>query len=252
MKKSPFMMVLILCFPLFASAAPADGAPGEPTDHARVSGLDTEGEEESALPAEGVSDPLEPLNRLFFRFNDLFYFGLLQPVATVYAAIAPEPLRVGVKNVFHNLATPTYVTSALLQGKVAQSGVELGRFGINTTLGLLGFIDVAKEYGMEGVHDDLGVALGHYGAGDTLYLVWPILGPSNLRDSIGLVGETLLNPLTYVPKETLYRAGLTAYRITNTASLHLGEYENLTKSAIDPYVALRDGYLQRRRISIKE
>ncbi|MEO5362738.1 MAG: VacJ family lipoprotein [Magnetococcus sp. DMHC-8] len=216
------------------------------------SGQVTEGEGDIALTVDDVSDPLEPVNRFLFGFNDLFYQILLQPVASLYAQALPEPMRVGVRNMFQNLATPTRVVSALLQGKVEQSGVELGRFGINTVFGFLGFEDVAGGMGMKGANEDLGQMLGYHGAGDGLYLVWPILGPSNLRDSVGLVGDALLNPLTYVPHDLGYRLGLFGYWTVNDASLHLTEYEDLKKSAIDPYVSVRDAYLQRRQTQVKE
>ncbi|MEO5339847.1 MAG: VacJ family lipoprotein [Magnetococcus sp. MYC-9] len=251
MKKLYFVMMLLFFqaatagviladVPLAAAAVEAGGS------------LPTEERGDIALAVEDVSDPLEPLNRFFFDFNDLFYTVLLRPVATVYAQVVPEPLRVGVHNFFQNLATPTHVLSALLQGKVEQSVVELGRFGVNTVFGLLGFVDVAERVGMKGMEEDLGQTLGRYGVGDDLYLIWPILGPSNLRDTVGLAGDTLLNPLTYVPTDIGYRAALISHRTLNVTSLHLGEYEDLKKSAVDPYVSLRDAYLQRRQTQIRE
>ncbi|MBF0584082.1 MAG: VacJ family lipoprotein [Magnetococcales bacterium] len=252
MKKISFIMVLVLfsVMPVAGALAvvPADGS--DPVVQSEDIG--NEGAGDMAFAVEDVSDPLEPVNRVLFEFNDIFYSVLLRPVSTVYSQIIPEPARVGVRNFFQNLATPTHFVSALLQGKVEQSGVELSRFGINTVFGLLGFLDVAEHVGLKGAEEDLGQTLGRYGAGDTLYLVWPILGPSNLRDSVGLVGDTLLNPLTYFPGDVGYRAGLVAHRTVNETSLHLGEYEDLKKSAMDPYVSLRDAYLQRRHTQIRE
>ena len=207
---------------------------------------------ELAFAVEDVSDPLESVNRFFFDFNDLFYDVLLQPMAKIYDHFLPDAAQVGVNNFFQNLATPTHVVSALLQGELKQSGIEVGRFGINTVFGLAGFVDVAQHVGLPGKEEDLGQTLGRYGAGDTLYLVWPIIGPSNLRDSVGLVGDTLLNPLTYYPADVGHRAALMAHRTVNTTALHLGEYEDLRKSAIDPYISVRDAYLQHRRTKIQE
>ncbi|MBF0460518.1 MAG: VacJ family lipoprotein [Magnetococcales bacterium] len=250
MKKFSFIAMLLLFFPAFVSGAWADDSPRATLLMAQANPADTHGEGDMAFAVEDVSDPLEPVNRFFFGFNDLFYTGLLQPVSSVYASALPESGRVGVRNFFQNLATPTHFLSALLQGKVEQSGTELARFGINTVFGLLGFVDVAERMGMKGVNADLGQTLGRYGAGDTLYLVWPILGPSNLRDTVGLTGDVLLNPLTYTP--TTIGASLVAHRTVNETSLHLGEYEDLKNSAVDPYVSLRDAYLQRRRAQIQE
>lgn len=252
MKKFSFIMMLMLFFSVAAPGISAAGAQGGTAYAVQTRGMAAEVDGEMAFSVEDVSDPLEPVNRLFFEFNDLFYSALLRPVSVVYAHLIPETARVGIRNVFHNLATPTHVLSALLQGKVEQSGVELARFGINTVFGFLGFVDVAEGMGLKGKSEDLGQMLGYHGANDTLYLVWPILGPSNLRDTIGLAGDTLLNPLTYLPGDIGYRAGLTVQRTVNTTSLHLGEYEDLKKSAIDPYVSLRDAYLQRRHTQIKE
>ncbi|WP_193771298.1 VacJ family lipoprotein [Candidatus Magnetaquicoccus inordinatus] len=212
----------------------------------------SESDGQLAFSIDDVSDPLEPVNRFFFEFNDLFYMGILRPVATVYGELVPEGVRVGVRNVFQNLATPTRVVSTILEGEISQSGVELARFGVNTIFGFFGFFDVAGEAGLKSTQQDLGQALGRWGAGDSLYLVLPIVGPSNLRDGVGWVGDTLMNPLTYVPGDIGYRAGLVAHRTVNDTSLHLGEYEDLKKSAVDPYISLRDAYLQRRRALISE
>ncbi|MEO5348517.1 MAG: VacJ family lipoprotein [Magnetococcus sp. YQC-3] len=252
MKKFSFIMMLILCFQIVTpGTSAADSRPGI-APAVQSSGVTTEASGEMAFAVEDVSDPLEPLNRLFFEFNDLFYLGVLRPISTVYAHVVPEPARVGVRNFFQNLATPTHVLSALLQGKGEQAGIEVARFGVNTVFGFLGLVDVAEGIGLKGKNEDLGQMLGYHGMGDSLYLVWPVLGPSNLRDTAGLVGDTLLNPLSYLPGDVGYQAGLIAHRTVNNTSLHLGEYEDLKKSAIDPYVSLRDAYLQRRHTQIKE
>lgn len=199
-----------------------------------------------------VSDPLEPWNRIIFTFNDLFYHALLKPVSLLYEFILPEPVRIAVRNFFHNLAMPKHFLSALLQGKMEAAGKELGRFGINTTLGGLGFFDVAdSHFNLKSSDEDIGQTLGTYGMGDAIYIEWPIIGPSNLRDTVGLVGDTLLNPLTYYPENEWTRLGIYGVKVVNHTSLRIGEYEDLKKAAIDPYVALRDAYLQMRRSQIQ-
>ena len=212
----------------------------------------TDGEEEMSFSTEEDSDPLESVNRFTYTFNDLLYTEILEPTASVYGAIVPEPVRVGVLNFFDNLATPKYFAGALLQGRVKQSGIELSRFTINTLLGGLGFFDVAERYfDLKSADEDIGQVFGHYGAGNSIYFVWPVLGPSNLRDSFGLVGDTLLNPLTYI-NNGLLRAGIITYDKVNTASLHLGEYGAFKKASFDPYIAMRDAYLQKREAQIEE
>ncbi|GAB0058616.1 hypothetical protein SIID45300_02969 [Candidatus Magnetaquicoccaceae bacterium FCR-1] len=208
--------------------------------------------DDARLESPAVSDPLEPWNRFVYTLNDLFYHGLLKPIAMLYAAILPEPVRVAVGNFFHNLAMPKHFVSALLQGKVDVAGQELSRFIINTTLGGLGFFDVAEtHFNLKSSDEDIGQALGNLGMGDAIYIEWPIIGPSTLRDSIGMAGDVLINPLTYYPENQWTRLEIYGVKMVNHTSLHLGEYEDLQKAAIDPYIALRDAYLQMRRDQIK-
>ncbi len=247
MKKS-FYVIALFFFMLTGSLATAQ-AVGAATGSSQAGG---ESDGHLAFTIEDVSDPLEPVNRLFFEFNDLFYMGIMRPVSSVYGDLVPEKVRVGIRNMFSNIAMPTRMVSSLLEGEIKQSGVELARFGINTVFGFLGFFDVAGEAGLKSTNQDLGQALGRWGADDSVYLVLPIVGPANLRDGVGWVGDTLMNPLTYVPGDIGYRVGLVTHRSVNDSSLHLGEYEDLKKSAVDPYISLRDAYLQRRRALISE
>ncbi|MBF0261404.1 MAG: VacJ family lipoprotein [Magnetococcales bacterium] len=208
--------------------------------------------DDARLDSPPVSDPLEPWNRFVYAINDIFYHGLLKPIAMLYAAILPEPVRVAVGNFFHNLAMPKHFVSALLQGKVDVAGQELSRFLINTTLGGLGFFDVAEtHFNLKSSDEDIGQALGNIGMGDAIYIEWPLIGPSTLRDSIGMAGDVLLNPLTYYPENQWTRLEIYGLKMVNHNSLHLGEYEDLQKAAIDPYIALRDAFLQMRRDQIK-
>ena len=199
-----------------------------------------------------VPDPLEPLNRGMFQVNDRFYFWILKPVANTYKGIAPEPFRISVSNFFTNLATPVRFVNCLLQGKGDSAGTELHRFAVNTTVGILGFHDPARDkYGLELTDDDLGQPLGVYGLGNGFYLVLPILGPSTLRDTAGFIGDQFLNPIRYVkPQEA--SIGISAGKFTNKASLHIGEYESLKADALDPYVATRDIYIQYRKNKVEE
>ncbi|MBF0115391.1 MAG: VacJ family lipoprotein, partial [Magnetococcales bacterium] len=205
MKKS-FYVIVLFFFMLTGSLATAQIAA------AQTGSSQTESDGHLAFVIEEVSDPLEPVNRLFFEFNDLFYMGIMRPVASVYGGLVPEGVRVGIRNMFSNIAMPSRMVSSLLEGEIKQSGVELARFGINTVFGFLGFFDVAGEAGLKSTNQDLGQALGRWGADDSVYLVLPIVGPSNLRDGVGWVGDTLMNPLTYVPGDIASRAGLVAHR----------------------------------------
>lgn len=208
---------------------------------------------EEASRQEEVSDPLEPFNRAIFVFNDLVYSVIIKPVAIVYSAVTPEVFRTAVRSFFHNLAMPTHFVNALLQNKPNDAGRELYRFAINTTVGVLGFYDAADHvFNLKPGNRDTGQTLGVFGVGDQVYLTLPILGPSNLRDSIGLVGDAALDPVSYVPHDLWARFGIEAFRFENETSLKMEEYESLKKAALDPYMAVREAYLQARRKQIKE
>jgi len=202
---------------------------------------------------ETISDPLEPLNRVFFAFNDRLYFWVLRPVAKGYKAIVPQPARVGVKNFFYNLAFPVRFVNCMLQGKVEGAFLEMGRFILNSIVGVGGFVDVASnsENLKKGHDEDLGQTFGVYGMGPGFYINWPIFGPSSFRDSIGMVGDGFLNPIWYIDSAE-YRAAVKAFEGVNRTSLSIGEYESLKKAALDPYVALRDAFYQNRRSKIKK
>ena len=199
-----------------------------------------------------VSDPLESFNRAVFYFNDRLYFWLLNPMARGYNAVMPRVVRSGVRNFFSNLLTPIRFVNCILQGKPNAAGTELGRFAVNTTAGILGVWDPAREYfKLEVKDEDLGQTFGAYGIGNGFYIVWPILGSSTLRDSIGFGGDLFLNPISYIDS-TAWSLGVGAYRRFNDLSFRIGEYEAIKKASIDPYQAVRDGYVQFRNALIEE
>ncbi len=202
---------------------------------------------------ETIADPLEPINRIFFTFNDKLYFWLLKPIAKGYGKVVPEPARVGIRNFFSNLLMPIRLINCLLQGKLKAAGTETIRFIINSTVGFLGVQDVAKNEGHLEVHEeDLGQSLGVYGLGPGIYINWPIFGPSSLRDTVGMIGDFFLDPVNYAVTRTKYRIAVKGYDKVNSTSLTIGEYESLKKAALDPYVAVRDAYFQYRRNLIKK
>jgi phospholipid-binding lipoprotein MlaA len=194
-----------------------------------------------------VSDPLEPVNRGIFWFNDKLYFYLFKPVARGYRWAVPEPWRFAVQNVFSNLASPVRIINAGLQGKFATAGNEFTRFFINTTLGIGGLFDTARENFNIRKHDaDTGQTLGHYGIGPGFYLVLPILGPSDVRDAVGLYADSRLNIVYYLFEGWTYYE-VKAYEKVNDLSIDKDTYESIKKEALDPYLFVRDAYMQYRQ-----
>jgi phospholipid-binding lipoprotein MlaA len=202
---------------------------------------------------EIIADPLEPLNRMFFHFNDKLYYWVLKPVARAYSAILPVELRITIGNFFDNLLSPGRAVNCLLQGEVKDSSVEVARFVLNSTAGIVGFGDFAKDvlelYSSE---EDTGQTLGYYGLGGVFYIVWPFLGPSNFRDSLGKMGDAYLHPVIYLDADWEVTVGLWSLDKVNYTSLTLGDYELFTETALDPYVAVKDAYQQYRQGQIKK
>ncbi|MCP4666127.1 MAG: VacJ family lipoprotein [Deltaproteobacteria bacterium] len=198
-----------------------------------------------------IADPLEPVNRVIFHFNDKFYFWVLEPVAEGYAFLVPEKLRVCVRNFFDNLLMPVRAVNCLLQGKVKGFGTEVARFAINSTMGIGGFGDAGKiVFNLEPRLEDFGQTLGFYGIGPGIYIDLPFIGSSSIRDSMGLMGDSLFNPLNYIGIPIEYNSALKAYSWMNYTSLFLGEYESFKKAAFDPYISLRNAYYEYRKYMI--
>ena len=233
-------------------------------------GFEDEFEDEFADLEQKVFDPLSGYNRVMTGFNDRFYFFVLDPVARGYRWVLPGTARRGVKNFFHNLLFPLRFVNNALQLKATNAGEEFLRFSINSTIGILGFWDPAKEwFGLEAHEEDFGQTLGYYGVGGGFHVVLPLLGPSNLRDMFSLYPDLQMDPVNYVenrpynfPKQegeylgvsrqTLQAIDLTLLKTVNTESLRIGQYENLKKDAIELYPFLRDVYEQNRAKLIRE
>jgi len=212
----------------------------------------SEEEGETALSSEElVPDPLEPMNRAFFEFNDKLYFWVLKPAATGYKTVVPEEVRVCVRNFFHNLSYPVRAVNNLFQGKFFGAFEETCGFLVNSTVGLGGLADIATAVGLERHEEDLGQTFAVHGAGPAFYIHWPFFGPSTLRDTFGTAGDVFLDPLTYLG-DYRYAPWSRGLNVVNETSLRIGDYESLKKAALDPYVALRDAYYQNRLSKIKE
>lgn len=208
---------------------------------------------EEGIEEEGIPDPLEPWNRLMFDFNDSFYFWVYKPFAQGYNYVVAEELRIGFRNFFTNLAMPVRFVNNILQFKFDGAGIEIARFVVNTVAGFVGCIDVAGEYlHLRPYREDFGQTLGAYGLGHGLYVVWPFIGPSSLRDTFGMAGDSFLHPVTYLMPGTEWVFATRTYEYANDRSLRIGEYEDIVKNAVDPYISVRDGYYQYRKRQVQE
>ncbi|MBI5676631.1 MAG: VacJ family lipoprotein [Nitrospirae bacterium] len=229
------------------------------TEHAADGGegvnqetYDTDNEAADETEDVQIADPLSFFNRGMYNFNDKLYFWILKPVAKGYASIVPEKGRISVRNFFNNLAFPVRFVSNVMQAKGKSAVIEFARFGVNSTIGIVGLNDIAKKgLNLEVPDEDIGQALGYYKIGHGFYIVWPLLGPSSLRDTIGFIGDIFLYPVSYInPAET--SAGISAYENVNNVSLHIGDYESLKEAAIDPYTSIRNAYIQNRKKKVEE
>lgn len=219
---------------------------------AREPDLEKETEYGGMDEGKGIADPFEFWNRAMFTVNDKLYFWVAKPVAKTYSFFVPEWGRIRVRNVFKNVAAPIRFVNSLLQFKFHAAAKEVGRFLVNTTAGLGGMFDILKDNpDAQPSEEDLGQTLGSYGIGNGFYLVLPVLGPSSLRDGLGLAGDYFLDPVSYITPMIDSMAIRSGDRVNDT-SLRIGEYEDLKESAIDPYVSFRNAYLQYRNKKIKE
>jgi phospholipid-binding lipoprotein MlaA len=191
-------------------------------------------------------DPLEPINRGIYKFNDGVDKVLIKPAAEFYRFAIPQFMRTGVSNFFSNLNDVIVALNSLLQGKLTQAGSDVARLIVNTTVGVLGLIDVATEVGLEKNNEDFGQTLGYWGIGDGPYLVLPLLGPSSARDAVGWVGDIYAWPPTYIKSEGTRNIVIGVRFVTLRADL-LEASRILETAALDPYEFVRDAYLQRRR-----
>ena len=199
-----------------------------------------------ATTASNPRDPLEPLNRGIYSFNEHIDGLILKPAAEAYRLLLPAFARTGVSNFFSNLNDVLVALNNLLQGKVNHAASDASRVVVNSTIGVLGFIDVASKIGLEKHDEDFGQTLGYWGVGDGPYLVLPFFGPSNFRDAIGRIPDYYADPVTYVDPVS-DRNTLWGLRVVNRRAELLGASRVLEAAALDPYEFVRDAYLQRRR-----
>jgi phospholipid-binding lipoprotein MlaA len=215
--------------------------------------LDFLEEEPEEAEAVLIADPLEPVNRAIFHFNDRLYFWFLKPAARGYNWVFPEDFRVAVRNFFVNLLFPVRFVNSILQGNFRGAGIEVSRFTVNSTLGFFGFFDPSSRgLNLPMQDEDVGQTLGVWRIGHGFFINMPILGPFSTRSLVGWVGDSFLDPITWYVDPMLLRWGVKGYKKFNNVSLTLGDYEALKEAAIDPYIAIRNAYIQYRNALVKE
>ena len=206
-----------------------------------------------AWAQEEVHDPLEKMNRGIFWFNDKADVYVFEPIAKGYDYITPNRVQHSVTNFFHNLRYPRYLVSDLVQFKFSQALEHTGRFLVNSTAGGLGLFDVASDMGLPENEEDFGLALAHHGVGPGAYVVLPVLGPSNVRDTVGTVVDFFLDPFV-IFGFTNVRAGIQdpiiygAYglKLVNTRAELLDAVDTAKSSSLDYYLFVQGAYYQHR------
>ncbi len=199
-----------------------------------------------------VNDPYEHSNRQVFDFNDGLYFHVLKPVGQVYSACVPADLREAIRNGFHNLVFPSRFINFVFQAKGDKAVNEAIRFVINSTLGMAGLIDLAQaKFGLQNHESDFGQTLALWGFGSGPFLIIPVLGPSNPRDFFGFAVDSAMDPLVWMPADWWVSLTAETGKYENRVSLQIGQYEELKKASLDPYIAMRDAYVQYRAHLLK-
>ena len=199
-----------------------------------------------------IADPLEPINRVMFQINDKLYFWLLKPMAQGYKFVIPEDFRLCIANFFSNVLTPVRLANCMLQGKFKSAETEVARFVVNTSIGILGFGDPGKQmFNMDISDEDFGQTLGYWGFGNGIYIVWPLVASSTLRESVGFTVDLWANPIAYLQASGA-PLGVGLYRRFNDLSFRIGEYEAIKEAALEPYTAVRNGYVQFRNTLVEK
>ena len=199
------------------------------------------------------NDPLEPMNRVTFAFNQGVEKVFLRPAAKVYRTVLPDPLRGSIRNALNNLGEPVTFTNDLLQGEGKRAGIALGRFVINSTLGIGGLFDPATHLGLAYHKEDFGQTLGVWGVGEGFYLVLPLLGPSNGRDAVGRIGTIAMDPFFWLLTDSdvaYLRFVRRSISGIDTLSRNLEKLDALKRASLDYYSAVRFAYRQSRRSAI--
>lgn len=203
-------------------------------------------------PVVSIPDPIEPWNRFWFNFNDIFYIHVAQPAYDAWKFITPQFFRTGMSNLFYNILFPTRFVNSVLQGRPMEAGVEFSRFMMNLMGGLC-LVDLASSkktiVPVDPSGEDFGQTLGRWGIGQGFYIVWPFIGPSSLRDTFGRIGDAFTSPLFYIEPWEASLAANAGFRFNDLYEV-LPSYIDLRSIAVDPYLAMREAYASMRRAQV--
>jgi len=205
-----------------------------------------------------ASDPLEGLNRATFSLNDGLYKFVLRPISKGYETITPEPVRHGIDNVFDNIKFPVRFVNSGLQGKFGRAGKEVQKFGVNTIAGFGGLIKQSDRIPSlaDVPAEDSGQTLGTWGIGHGPYIVLPVLGPSSVRETVGLAGDYALNPINwgFAMKSDARKYAWIPQAANTVRQLpeQLKKYDDARSEAVDPYLAVRSAYYQNRKAAVEQ
>jgi phospholipid-binding lipoprotein MlaA len=265
-KKLLAAAAIMVFFSITAGGLPADASDKEPgiylaQQNQESSAKDTEEKEEDEEfedEVTAINDPFYAINYTFYNLNDILYEVVMKPAAKTYNFFIPVEFRTVIKNFFYNLRFPIRFVNCLLQFKGTKAAQELGGFFLNTTVGLAGLGDIASYYDLKPSPEDLGQTLGYWGAGNGFYIVYPILGPSSLRDSARFVDSYFLDPVNWLKYDKFggyswrTTVGITAYDKFNELSFQLEDIDALIRAAFEPYIGVRDAYVEYRNKLVSE
>ncbi len=239
-KKFTLILIFLTLFSLNLFGAASDQVSAEPDDY------------QTSQVEDEIYDPLEPINRAIFSFNNVADKIVLEPIAKGYKKL-PSPLQSGISNFLSNLRTPLVVVNQLLQGQGKNSVESTGRFLVNSTLGVFGLFDVADRFGLEEKEEDFGQTLATWGVGDGFFVVLPLFGPSNLRDTTGMVMTMVTDPMNayFVSEGEAWIVPMrTAVNAVDQRSKIIDEVNALRDNSVDYYAAVRSSYYQNRNAAI--
>jgi phospholipid-binding lipoprotein MlaA len=242
-------LLMLVFLPRFSGAAAAQA---EPPPASTDDADDYEDEYEDNGQKVTVADPIEPFNREMFLFNDFLILYVLEPAAKGVKAVVPWEFRTIFRNMLRNVRFPVRFVNCLLQGKWEKSGDEFASFFLNTTVGFLGMADVAATYpGLNHSPEDMGQTFAVWGWEDSSFLTLPFFGPSTMRDALGKLPDAVIDPLFWYSNLTL-SLSLRGGEAVNDTSFRIGDYEAIKKASLDPYIAIRNGFIQNRNKLIAE